>query len=111
MLLTFGDSVGNIFLSFLLLKENYFNSYNCNDFDLLILFNSQQILIATLATMLLDDDDFAADDDYDVGDDEPIPPVAPFDDKNCVLRKSASWAVAKPCLESLSTVLMIILRK
>ena len=63
--------------------------------------------------MLLDDDGCAADDDddYDVGDDEPIPPVAPFDDKNCVLRKSASWAVAKPCLESLSTVLMIILRK
>ena len=64
--------------------------------------------------MLLDDDGCAAaddGDDYDVGDDEPIPPVAPFDDKNCVLRKSASWAVAKPCLESLSTVLMIILRK
>ena len=75
MLLTFGDSVGNIFLSFLLLKENYFHSYNSNEFDLLILFNSQQILIATLASMLLDDDGCAADDvdDYDVGDDEPIP--------------------------------------
>ena len=46
-----------------------------------------------------DDGDQGHDSDDDVlGDDEdPISPVAPFDDKKSALRKSASRAVTKHC--------------
>ena len=44
------------------------------------------------------DSDDGGDNDDVLGDDEdPISPVAPFDDKKSALRKSASRAVTKHC--------------
>ena len=44
-----------------------------------------------------DSDNDGANDDVLCDDEDPISPVAPFDDKKSALRKSASRAVTKHC--------------